>query len=318
MLLFIPIGMQGQQLPASIRLSEGALIYNPAAFASAKQARALLNYQDRQIGPAHRLSCTGIATLHSNPLGKHRNWAVGAQLIHDKVFIQHQSIFRVGTAVRIIDRRKTDHHQVMLSLGLTTGLILINSAYEEADAADPDDPLQVDNAQFREIDAGLGAMFRVRNPELLFELGLALQQIPGNWASRHQRGPLLHPHLFGHLRFLRNIKSGIQTGPQLGWYQGLYRAGFFPGPLRPEMTGPNTQARWISLAWKWNLLRHGLGFLTGYRSGARMLQWGIDIRLWQKAPKSQRLVLATHFAHPISRSGIDGSNLELGLLWTWR
>lgn len=321
--VFLLLGVLGstllpaQQLPHSLQMTGLGLTYNPASFAGAKTARIHLSYQDRQIGPAHGLSQTAAVSIHSAPLGQHQNWAWGGQVFHDKVFIQHQTVLRTGPAVRLIDR-SGGSTEVCWNMGLQLGLIFLNTAYDQADAVDLDDPLRLDNVQFRELDAGWGTLLRIRHIRWRMEAGMALQQIPGNWATRYQRGPQLHPHWFGHAQWLFRVAPDWETGLLAGGYRGLFRAGLIPARLAPAMNRPEALRGWWELAWKWECRPKGLGFLAGFRSGAHMLKWGINFRLLEDLSRQQRLQVAVNFEHPLDAMGIDGTTGEVGLLWAWR
>lgn len=300
----------GQQLPNSMRMAEVPATYNSAADAAASQAQLRLSCQKQSILNRYDLAGSASLSFHSRPFGRAKNWTFGLRMVHDQAYVLHQNIFRIGPSVRVLNRKLGPGKGLKVYLGVYVGAIFAKAMYSQAQAFNSADPLLGDELAFRELDAGLSTMWELRIRKLKLSAGLALQQLPGNFASNWERGVQRYGHLYGHFNARWRTSPQLSIGPALAFHRRTFNAG---GGLQPE---PWANLNWIEWGLSARFHKYKGGCYLAWLPAARMAKLGFDLDLMQKS-KRKSLSLAFHFGIPMQENQSIIHTAEVGVLWTF-
>lgn len=212
---FVPMWMAAQQLPISNRYTFNPSLMNPANVGAVELNNVFVSHQQRRMAIAGWRSISQFVNFSSQPLGRKGAFGWGGILSNDIEHTEH----RIGVSLAIAAhpvRTKTSR----LSLGVSGGLINLNSNYNKARYLESGDRLLDNPSSFIELDAGMGAEFAVRSDRVRMDLSAAGTQLPGNAVSGSIPGFRLRPHLLAGGRILLSPVHNLYIGPT-GFYRNL-------------------------------------------------------------------------------------------------
>ncbi len=154
----------GQLQPLSNQYIFNGLAINPAYSGSREALSTTMLYRNQWVG-LEGAPKTMSFSIHA-PLRKEKI-GLGLLIINDKIGVTSETSIVANYAYRM------DIADGKLALGLGAGLTLINTAWPELVAIDPDDELLMGNSQtFTLPDFSIGAYYTINN----FFLGLSIPQ----------------------------------------------------------------------------------------------------------------------------------------------
>lgn len=306
MALLLPWSLSpGQQLRVSSNYIFNPYLANPGSIGGTHLANVNLSHQQRRTGAANWKSISQFLNFRSQPLGRHSNFAWGANVVNDFEWTEFRLGINISGAVALVNTKF-----MRLSVGVMGGFINWGSRYDKVRVYDRTDELLVNRGNFAELDAGFGAEYRYRSKGLRADAQVYTQQMPRNAISKTIPGIYIYPHLFGAAGILFSPVHNLFVGPRV-FYRNIFADS---SEVKAKIYGATTD-----IGVKAELDRQNMWFGGSYRVNKGGLTIGFGARIFQTdtvgAPDlfGYFVDMNAAFTLPMGDGAIFGPTFELGL-----
>ncbi|MFN8396650.1 MAG: type IX secretion system membrane protein PorP/SprF [Bacteroidia bacterium] len=265
---FLTVGMaHAQQLRVSNNYIFSPYLGNPGSLGGSTLANFHISHQQRKTVEANWRSISQFLNFRSQPLGRHSNFAMGANVINDIEWSEYRLGINVSGAVALLNRKN-----MRLSVGGMLGFINWGSRYDKVRVYDRTDELVANRSNFFEVDAGLGGEYKIFTKGLRADVNVYAQQLPKNAISKTLPGLYVYPHLFGGAGILFSPVHNLFVGPRV-FYRNIFAD---TSANNVKMYGATTD-----IGLKAELDRQNMWFGGAYRVNKGGLNFAFGMRLMQ-------------------------------------
>lgn len=295
----------GQQLRVSNTYVFNPYLSNPGSLGGSSLATVFVSHQQRRTIEANWRSISQFLNFRSQPLGRHSNFALGANAINDIEWTEYRLGINATASVALLNRRN-----MRLSVGGLLGFINWGSRYDRVRVYDRDDDLLSNRGNFFEVDAGLGGEYKVWTKHIRADLNMYCQQLPKNAISKTLPGMYVYPHLFGGGGLLFSPVHNLFVGPRV-YYRNIFAD---TSKYNVKMYGATTD-----IGIKAELDRQNMWFGGAYRVNKGGLNFAFGMRLSQTDTVGRPdlfgyfLDMNASFLLPMGEGALFGPTFEIGL-----
>ncbi len=293
----------GQQLRMSNSFIFNPYLANCGSIGVNNLTNFFVSHQQRRMAEGTNWrSLSQFLNFRSQPLGRHGNFAWGANVNNDIEWTEFRLGINVTVAAAIINTKS-----MRLSVGVTGGFINWGSRYDKVRVYDRTDVLIAERGNFGELDAGFGGEYRFWNKFLRADVNVFTQQLPGNAISNTLPGLNIYPHLFGGAGILFSPIHNLYIGPRV-----FYRNIFSHGDTT-QLGAP------LDVGLKAEFDRQNLWMGGSYRINQGALTMGFGMRIAQTDTVGMPDLVGyfvdmnASFALPMGEGAVMGPTFELGL-----
>lgn len=213
-LLFACLGaiaptLVAQQLRVSNFYLYNPSLLNPGAAGTGELNQVNASHQQRKVMVPGWRSFSDFVNFSSQPLGRKGRFGWGMNVLSDFEWTEFRLGINGAVSASLI---KTD--QQRLSVGFLLGLINWGSNYQSVRVYDRSEDILSSRGNFADLDAGVGAQYRLETRRLRLDLNAYTMQMPGNVISKRIQGMYIYPHLFVGGGLLFSPIHNIFVGPR--------------------------------------------------------------------------------------------------------
>ncbi|MCB9233214.1 MAG: type IX secretion system membrane protein PorP/SprF [Bacteroidia bacterium] len=302
--------VQAQQFPFSNFYQYNPWLYNPAVIFQPGQTQIFAIHQQRRVAFSG-LSHTQILNFSSAPQGMQNKMGWGIFVSNDFEHTEWRLnlLGRIGWNI-INDTTFKDSTTIKniykLSVGGMAGLINIGSNYNGIPVYDRQDDIISDASSFTELDAGAGLQYYMETPNIKFQAGASIFQLPGNVLTKQKRALSIIPHYVIASQFLYKTPI-VWMGPSVMYKEVLNDS-------------LSIKAALLDLNWVFKFPgKAGLFAGGGYRWNNVAVNGLVGMTIWSKKKENLYWIkdwgvdLSLGFEVPLNNSKLFGPSFELGL-----
>ncbi len=272
---------------------------HPGYFPESDFNRLSISYLSSDLAVSDWKTSSQFLRYASRPQG---NFSWGLFLANDIVHTEQRFSLSPSISARIIDKKVSS-----LSAGISLGFVNWNSNYNDRLIYDPDDPAIPARSNFLEVDAGLGASYRLKAKKMFGSIDLFARQLTGNMISADLPALRIVPHIFASGSFLVSPVYNVIVGPRA----------FLQTAFNDSIDITRSQS--VDLLGVVQFKRQHFEVSGGYRPSSKALIMGFQLSLKKvdtldlksKLPFDLSMNFATYF--PMGMGADLGPSAELGI-----